>query len=89
MSPNVVWFWYIGAQRGENHIKTFFWGHSKNDLCVRKCSQKELPENVSSKFGEIRAKNLSHPQKFACSCTYELRIIVLLHLCQKYRNVFN
>ena len=56
------------AQRGENHMKTFFWGHPKND-----CVLEELPtQRVARKVWGISSKNVFHPQKFACSNTCEL-----------------
>jgi len=45
-------------------------GHPKNDLHVRKHSHKDLLENISDKFGEIRAKIFRTP-----------KIFLLLHLC--------
>ena len=66
--PNVVIFWKIDAQHVQNHMKTFFmffWRSSQNKvfmICVgRIYSHKELPENISGKFGEILAKLFCTP----------------------------
>ena len=48
-----------GVQRGENHMKTFFRRSSQTWSVweeILKYSNKELLENFSGKFGEIRAK---------------------------------
>jgi len=42
-------------------------GGGAGDLCGRKYSHKKLPENFSSKLGEIWTTYLSNPQTFACS----------------------
>jgi len=63
MPLNVVWFWCSGAQRGKNHMKTFFWRlYPKNNLCGRKFSHKDLPKRFSGKFGENRAKIFLTPK---------------------------
>jgi len=41
------------------HMKTLFFGDNpKHDVCGTKYSDKELPENFSGKFVEIRVKIL-------------------------------
>ena len=62
MAPDVIWFWKIGVHVGRITWRPFFGGHPKNDLCGRKYSHKELPENFSDTFGEIRARIFRTPK---------------------------
>jgi len=62
-----------GAQRVENHMKTFFWRLSQKMFVIcagENIRTKNSPKNFSGKFGVIRAKSVSHP-----------KICLRLHLC--------
>ena len=73
-APNFVWFWKIGAQHVQNHMKPFLWGLSQNKvftiLVGGNVSHEELPEKFSGQFGEIQAKTFRTTQIFACSYTH-------------------
>jgi len=73
MAPSVVSLHKMTPNACEKHISPFLGGHTKkghHDLCGRKFVGKnrtKLSRQVSVNSG----KNLLHPQKFACSYTYE------------------
>ena len=78
---------YLAPACAESHEALFVRGHHKkgvHHLGGRKYSHKKLPEKFSGKFGEIRAKNLSHHSKFTCSYTHsdEVDFNLLLSLLQ-------
>jgi len=61
MTPNVVWPRKWHPKFAENHMKTFFEGHTKrglHDLCGRKFVGKKSYKIHSAKFGAIWAKIL-------------------------------
>jgi len=60
MAPNLLWFEKIGAQRVQNHMKTFF-SFQKRSSWENTRTKKWL-KNFSGKFGEIRAKILRTPK---------------------------
>jgi len=63
----------IRKNSAQNHMKTFvFRGHPKYGL-HEKIFVHEVAQDFSGKFGEVRAKLLIAPPKFACSCTYALQ----------------
>jgi len=66
MAPNIVWLQKMAPKVCRKTHEDLFGGHTKkglNDLCGRECVGKTCTKNVLEKFGEIRVKNPSQPQK--------------------------
>jgi len=56
---------------GEKHMKSpFFEGHTKKGL-YNLCGRKFVGKSRTKTFRASLGKNPSHPQKFACSYTYD------------------
>ena len=67
MAPNLAWLQKRRPSFAENHMKTFFGGHTTkglHDLRGREFVGKSCTKNFSWKFGEIRAKILRHTKIF-------------------------
>jgi len=54
MAPNTLLYEKNGAQRVQNHMKTFFGSHPKNGLHEKICAQK-VAQNISWQ------KSFAHP----------------------------
>jgi len=68
MAFNVVWFWYIGTQRGENHMKIF--EVIPKMICVGTNAYSKSCLKLFRQVWGNSGKNILHPQKFACFYTY-------------------
>ena len=61
----------IWENSAQNHMKTFFWRSSK---LRSSCNAQKMTNNFFGQIWRKSGKNPSHPQKCACSYTYEAQI---------------
>ena len=70
MAPNVVWFWKIGTQRCDNHMRPFFEVIPKM-ICVGGSTRtKSCQKSFRASLGKFGQKSLTPP-----------KICLFLHLC--------
>jgi len=71
MAPNAVWF---HSRFVEKDMKTFFWRSNQKKVFIIFVGDNLSAKIAHKRFGQVWGnsdKIPSHPQKFACSYTYD------------------